>query len=100
MQQLPNMASEIYASITSSQLRYLSSILIQSSPYVPKGLDAYLLQLRAFTIVEILKYSLLSAQVCLHKYDDFYDIICFVRLILAHRICWFPHSHKNTFLCS
>ena len=49
MQQLPNMASEIYAIITSSQLRYLSSILIQSSPYVPKGLDAYLLQLRAFT---------------------------------------------------
>ena len=101
------MASDIYAIITSSQLRYLSSILIQSSPYVPKGLDAYLLQLRAFTtcgnIIEIfsaLKYSLLSAQVCLHKYDEFYDIICFVRLILAHRICWFPHSHKNTFLCS
>ena len=94
------MASDIYAIITSSQLRYLSSILIQSSPYVPKGLDAYLLQLRAFTTCGNIEISLLSAQVCLHKYDDFYDIICFVRLILAHRICWFPHSHKNTFLCS
>ena len=33
-------------------------------------------------LVEILKYSLLSAQVCLHKYDDFYDIICLFGLFL------------------